>query len=37
MLLEAAVTEPLPIEATAIAVILASLAVTAVWLAYLYR
>jgi hypothetical protein len=37
MLLEAAVTEPLPIDATAIAVLLASLAVTAVWLAYLYR
>lgn len=37
MLLEAAVTEPLPIDATATAVLLVSLAVTAVWLAYLYR
>jgi diacylglycerol kinase len=37
MLLEAAVTEPLPIDATATAVLIASLAVTAVWLAYLYR
>ena len=37
MLLEAAVTEPLPIDATAVAVLLASLAVTAVWLAYLDR
>jgi hypothetical protein len=37
MLLEAAVTEPLPIDATATAVLLASLGVTAVWLAYLYR
>jgi hypothetical protein len=37
MLLEAAVTEPLPIAATATAVLLVSLGVTAVWLAYLYR
>jgi diacylglycerol kinase len=37
MLLEAAVTEPLPIDATATAVLIASLVVTAVWLAYLYR
>lgn len=37
MLLEAAVTEPLPIDATATAVLVASLVLTAVWLAYLYR
>ncbi len=37
MLLEAAVTEPLPIDATATAVLLVSLVITAVWLAYLYR
>jgi hypothetical protein len=37
MLIEAAVTEPLPIDATAIAVLLAGLAITAAWLAYLYR
>ena len=37
MILEAAVTEPLPISATAGAVLLASLAVVAVWVAYLYR
>ncbi len=29
--------EPLPINATATAVLLASLLVTALWLAYLYR
>ena len=37
MLLDVAVTEPLPIDATATAVLLASLAVTGIWLAYLYR
>ncbi len=37
MILEAAPTEPLPIDATATAVLVASLVVTAVWLAYLYR
>lgn len=37
MILEAAATGPLPIDATATAVLVASLAVTAVWLAYLYR
>lgn len=37
MLLEAAVTEPLPIDVTATAVLVASLVVTAVWLAYLFR
>lgn len=37
MLLEVVTAEPLPIDATATAVLVASLAVTAVWLAYLYR
>ena len=37
MILEAAPVEPLPIDATATAVLVASLVVTAVWLAYLYR
>jgi hypothetical protein len=37
MILEAATTEPLPIPETATAVLVASLAVTALWLAYLYR
>lgn len=37
MLLEAAVSEPLPIGATATAVLVASLVITAAWLAYLYR
>ena len=37
MLLEAAVTEPLPIDATATAVLAASLVVTAAWLVYLFR
>jgi hypothetical protein len=37
MILEAAVTEPLPISETAVAVLLASLALTVVWIAYLYR
>jgi hypothetical protein len=37
MILEAAVTEPLPISATAGAVLLVSIALVGVWLAYLYR
>ncbi|CDK40967.1 hypothetical protein BN903_27 [Halorubrum sp. AJ67] len=37
MILEAAVTEPLPIAGTAAAVLLASLALVVVWVAYLYR
>ncbi|ELZ33731.1 hypothetical protein C467_08430 [Halorubrum hochstenium ATCC 700873] len=37
MILEAAVTEPLPISETATAVLLASLALAVVWVAYLYR
>lgn len=37
MILEAAVTEPLPISETAGAVLLASLALVVVWVAYLYR
>lgn len=37
MILEAAVTEPLPIDATAAVVLVASLALVAVWVAYLYR
>ncbi len=37
MILEAAVTEPLPIGATAGAVLLVSVALVGVWLAYLFR
>ncbi|EMA57198.1 hypothetical protein C469_15738 [Halorubrum lipolyticum DSM 21995] len=37
MLLEAAPVEPLPIDATATAVLVASLVITALWVAYLYR
>ena len=37
MILEAAVTEPLPINATAAIVLVASLVLVAVWVAYLYR
>jgi len=37
MILEAAVTEPLPISETAAAVLLASLVLAVVWVAYLYR
>jgi len=37
MLLEAVVTEPLPIDATAAAVLVAGLLLVAVWVAYLYR
>ena len=37
MILEAAVTEPLPIDATAAAVLVASLLLVVVWIAYLYR
>ena len=37
MLLEVSTAEPLPIDATATAVLVASLVITAMWLAYLYR
>ena len=37
MILEAVATEPLPITETAVAVLLASLALVVVWVAYLYR
>lgn len=37
MILEAAVTEPLPIGATAGSVLLVSVALVGVWLAYLFR
>jgi|AntRauMinimDraft_4_1070384.scaffolds.fasta_scaffold00066_35 hypothetical protein len=37
MILEAAATETLPINATATAVLVASLVLVAVWVAYLYR
>ncbi|EMA66812.1 hypothetical protein C461_09886 [Halorubrum aidingense JCM 13560] len=37
MILEVAPTETLPINATATVVLVASLALVAVWVAYLYR
>jgi len=37
MILSAVQPEPLPIEATAIAVLIASLLVTAAWIGYLAR
>ena len=37
MILEAAVTEPLPIDLTATAVLVAGLLLVGVWVAYLYR
>ena len=37
MILESAPVEPIPIDAAATAVLVASLVVTAIWLTYLYR